>query len=108
MDQKLIRANDFFMDSIKNRHGSHSDPEYLQFLEIKYGGYITEIPATIDASKVEKFYIGTLTGGDRMNVFFHDYSSKYSEYLSPLRQSDDLIRILEVGILKGTGLALWS
>jgi hypothetical protein len=42
-----------------------------------------------------------------MNVFFHDYSSKYSEYLSPLRQSD-LIRILEVGILKGTGLAIWS
>jgi hypothetical protein len=43
-----------------------------------------------------------------MNVFFHDYSSKYSEYLSPLSQSDDLIRILEVGILKGTGLAVWS
>jgi hypothetical protein len=41
-----------------------------------------------------------------MKVFFHDYSSKYSEYLSPLSQSDDLVRILEIGILKGTGLAV--
>jgi alpha-mannosidase len=43
-----------------------------------------------------------------MNIFLHDYSYKYSEYLLPLRQSDDLIRILEIGILKGTGLAIWS
>jgi hypothetical protein len=108
IDQKLIRANDFYVDSMKNRHDSLSDSEYLQFLEIKYGGYITEVAATIDTSNVKKRVSGNHTGGDRMNIFFHDYSSKYSEYLSPLRQSDDLIRILEVGILKGTGLAVWS
>jgi hypothetical protein len=107
MDQKLIRANDFYVDSMNNRHDSLSDPEYLQFLEIKHDGYITEVPATIDSSKVKKIYSGSHTGG-RMNVFFHDYSFKYSEYLTPLSQSDDLIRILEVGILKGTGLAVWS
>jgi hypothetical protein len=63
MDRKLIRANDFYVDSIKNRHDSLSDPEYLQFLEIKYGGYITEVPATIDSSKVKKIYSGNHTGG---------------------------------------------
>jgi hypothetical protein len=58
--------------------------------------------------RLRRHLVEIIRGGDRMNIFFHDYSCKYSEYLSPLRQSDDLIRILEVGILKGTGLAIWS
>ena len=63
MNQKLIRANDSYVDSIKNRHDSLSDPEYLQFFEIKYGGCVTEVLATIDSSKVKKIYSGTHTGG---------------------------------------------
>ena len=55
MDQKLIRAKDLYVASIKNRHDSIIDSEYLQFLEIKYGGYITGVPVTInDSSKVKK------------------------------------------------------
>jgi hypothetical protein len=102
------RVNIYYKESLESRIDSLTDPEYLQFLELKFGGYISGVPATIDSSKVEKISSGNHTGGDRMNVFFHDYSSKYSEYLLPLSQSDDLIRILEVGILKGTGLAVWS
>jgi hypothetical protein len=102
------KASTYYTESLESRADSLKDSEYLQLLEIKFGGYITEIAATIDSSKVKRIYSGNNTGGDRMNVFFHDYSSKYSEYLSPLSQSDELIRILEVGILKGTGLAVWS
>jgi hypothetical protein len=40
-----------------------TDSEYLQFLEIKYGGYITGVSPT------NNFYDGNHTGGDRMNVF---------------------------------------
>jgi hypothetical protein len=108
VNEIINKANTYYKESLEIRADSLTDPEYLQLLELKYGGYITEVPATIDSSKVNKIHSGNLTGGDRMNVFFHDYSSKYSEYLSPLRQSNDLIRILEVGILKGTGLAVWS
>jgi hypothetical protein len=43
-----------------------------------------------------------------MNLLLHDYSDKYSEYLMRLRKSESAIQILEVGILKGTGLAVWS
>jgi hypothetical protein len=63
MDQKLIRAKEFYLDSLKNRHDSLSDPEYLQLLELKFGGYITEVPATIDSSKVKKIYGENHTGG---------------------------------------------
>jgi hypothetical protein len=108
VNEIINRANTYYKESLESRVDSLSDPEYLQLLELKFGGYITEVPATIDSSKVKKIYSRNNTGGDRMNVFFHNYSSKYSEYLSPLSQSDDLIRILEVGILKGTGLAVWS
>jgi hypothetical protein len=108
VNEIINKANTYYKESLESRVDSMTDLEYLQLLELKFGGYITEVPATIDSSKVKKIYSGNHTGGDRMNVFFHDYSSKYSEYLSPLSQSDDLIRILEVGILKGTGLAVWS
>ena len=43
-----------------------------------------------------------------MNVFFHNYSDKYSQYLEPLRHSKKTIHLLEVGILNGTGLAVWD
>jgi len=46
--------------------------------------------------------------GHRVNVFFHDYSGKYSEYLSPLLYSKKPIRIIEFGILRVTGLAVWT
>jgi hypothetical protein len=76
--------------------------EYLQFLELKYGGYITGVSPT------NNFYDGSHTGGDRMNVFFHNYSEKYSHYLKPLRNSEEIINVLEIGILRGTGLAVWD
>jgi len=77
-----------------------SESEILEFLEMKYGGPVFSNP--------NRLTLGSAAGGDRMSPFFHSYSLKYSEYLSPLRQSEEPINILEVGILKGTGLAIWS
>ena len=85
-----------------------TDSEYLQYLEIRFGGYITDVKATITSETVSRIYEGNHTGGDRMNVFYHDYSSKYSEYLHPLKDSTNSINLLEIGILNGTGLAIWD
>jgi len=48
-----------------------------------------------------------MTGGDRM--FHHGYAAAYSAHLRPfLLRGDERLTIVEIGILKGTGLALWS
>ena len=78
-----------------------SDSEMLIFLELKYGGYVNNITSKI-GNKIMKNH----TGGDRFNPFYNDYSKMYSEYLHNLKNSK--IKLLEVGILKGTGLAVWS
>lgn len=104
----FFTAKVFYEYSLKNRFDNLTDPELLQFLEIKYGGYNTDVSATINLNDVARIYGGKHSGGDRMNIFFNNYSKKYSEYLKPLRHSKLSINILEVGILEGTGLAVWD
>lgn len=108
MNEVILTANKFYKESLQSRFDNLTDSEYLQFLELKYGGYVTDVTAIINSVDVSRFYDGNLTGGDRMNVFFHNYSKEYSWYLKPLRISRKQINVLEVGILKGTGLAVWD
>ena len=104
----IMYANKFYKETLQNRRDSLSDSEYLQFLELKYGGYVTNVSPTIVKSDVVRIKGTTHTGGDRMSVFFNNYSKIYSKYLEPLRHSKKTIHLLEVGILKGTGLAVWD
>lgn len=47
-----------------------------------------------------------MTGGDRM--LDHGYAPKYAQYLAPYLTSQAPLTIVEIGILRGTGLAIWS
>lgn len=54
-------------------------------------------------------FLPTHIGGDRMSMNYHGYSIAYSTYLLPLieRKFGQSLTIVEVGILRGTGLAIW-
>lgn len=70
--------------------------EWLALTESHYGG----------------FKVGSATGenrgGDRMSPFFHGYGETYAEFLKPfLAQRKERITLVEVGILNGSGLAIW-
>ena len=75
----------------------------LQYLELKFGGFHTGVNPTEELGDLSRFSPSKLTGGDRFNPFYHDYSSKYSKYLDGFRVNN----LLEIGILRGTGLATW-
>jgi hypothetical protein len=52
---------------------------------------------------------GGMVGGDRMSPNYHGYAKIYARYLNKLhKQKLSTLNILEIGILTGTGLALWS
>ena len=104
----ILTANKFYKETLQNRLESLSDPEYLQYLELKFGGYVTNVSPTIVKSDVVRIKGTEHTGGDRMSVYFNNYSKMYSNYLKPLRHSKKTIHLLEIGILKGTGLAMWD
>ncbi|RZO87661.1 MAG: hypothetical protein EVA58_01920 [Kiritimatiellaceae bacterium] len=89
---------------------SIGSPMWLIGCEMKYGGIVRNVTrrkvshldprAEIDIKK------GGMTGGDRMK--HHGYAKTYAKFLKPYINSSDSLVIAEFGILKGTGLAMWS
>jgi hypothetical protein len=83
--------------------------EWLIGTEIKYGGIETEVPrnkvSPKDPRTKEQLSHGGMVGGDRM--LHHGYAKKYSEYLLPYVKKGKPVTVTEIGILKGTGIAIW-
>lgn len=101
---KIIKkSNEIQLEYFKTKKLSFH--EELQFLELKFGGYSTDVKPSINVIKTYKKSPLKHTGGDRFNIFYHDYSEIYVKHLTKLRTVSN---ILEIGILKGTGLAIWS
>lgn len=46
-----------------------------------------------------------MIGGDRM--LHHGYAKKYAEYLLPFLNRVQPVTVLECGILRDTGIAIW-
>ena len=79
--------------------------------ELRYGGYVTGLKryriSELDGRDLRWDRHG-MTGGDRMNPRRHNYGGLYAKYLGPFVESGAHVTVVEVGILQGTGLAIWS
>ena len=88
---------------------------HLIAAEISYGGYVDRIPirkaSEYDPRSPAQLARTTMAGGDRM--LHHRYARRYSQYLEPFlnlskrRHRVDRLTLVEIGVLRGTGLALW-
>ena len=84
---------------------------WLQSTERNFGGLALNINrnkiSQQDTHSAEYLDKAGMTGGDRM--YFHGYARHYSKYLKQyLNNSAENVVLIEIGILKGSGLALWS
>ena len=84
--------------------------KWLIAAEKQYGGIQRNVPrnrvSEVDPRSAIEIRRGGMTGGDRM--FFHGYATAYSHWLTPfVERRDKSYCIVEVGILRGTGLAIW-
>jgi len=86
--------------------------QWLVLAEYKYGGVERKVKRNVvsefDPRTKEKLARSGYTGGDRMNELEHNYAPVYSRYLKPFVDNHFKGVLIEVGILKGTGLAIWS
>lgn len=77
--------------------------------EQKYGGMHTNIPrnkvSPLDPRTEIAIATGGMVGGDRM--LHHGYAKYYEKHLKPFLRSKHKLTLIEVGILKGAGLAIW-
>ncbi|MCG8668637.1 MAG: hypothetical protein MI867_04425 [Pseudomonadales bacterium] len=82
--------------------------DWLVGTELKFGGIETNVPrnkvSPNDPRTKAQLQKGGMIGGDRM--YHHGYADKYAEFLAPFVKQPPKT-VVEAGILKGTGLAIW-
>lgn len=77
--------------------------------EAAYGGRVTEPVRRVSPHqppRPARSKPGEMVGGDRMSPQRHNYAPVYAEHLR--RFVGRPVTLVEVGILRGTGLAIWS
>lgn len=80
---------------------------WLQATEKHFGGFVSGVTRTKLSPHAATLPAGGMIGGDRM--FHHGYAPAYAKHLAGLiPRRYEPITIVEVGILMGSGLALWS
>lgn len=87
--------------------------DWLVAAENRYGGVVSNIPkrkaSVHDRRTREEWSAVRMMGGDRMSPAHHGYAPKYAEYLEGLASDRERrITLVEVGVLRGTGLAVWA
>jgi len=85
--------------------------EQLGKLEEQYGGFVSDVVRREKAQGIGAGY-RVHQGGDRFvhgnETSTHDYGQAYAEYLNKLFDSGSPVQqVGEVGILKGSGVAMW-
>jgi len=81
--------------------------------EKQFGGLIQNVArnkiSPKDVRTPESIRSGGMQGGDRMSFNLHGYALAYATYLKPMlvKTEKEHLTLVEVGILKGTGLAIW-
>jgi len=97
---------------LKTLNPSVGTERWLALKELEYGGYVTNIPRNIVSNKdprtKEQILWGGMKGGDRMSKLHHGYAKIYAKYLRPFIQQQKSIVLVEVGVLRGNGVAIWS
>ena len=79
--------------------------------EKHYGGLVQGVKrndtSPLDPRTIKEIATGGMQGGDRMSSSYHNYAPIYAKYLQPYLNNDNIV-LAEVGILKGSGCAIWS
>lgn len=107
----ILKLQLFILKIIKPKKGTGN---WLILKELYYGGLVINVPRKAisehDSRTKEEMFAGGMIGGDRMSNLCHDYAKIYSKYLEKFINKDkkEKIVLVEVGILRGTGLAIWS
>ena len=93
---RLSGTGEEFFNQKREKY-SPGDYRWLALTEMLYGG-----------RQIGGVTSGKNIGGDRMSPCHHNYGRSYAEFLKPiLADADDDFIVVEVGILNGSGLALW-
>ena len=111
--QYLANAKGLRQSSIEEIDGAYEpgSKPWLIAVEKHFGGYHARVKrrkvSPVDPRGNVETIKGGMTGGDRM--LHHGYASVYADALSTfVAQRFERLTVAEVGILRGTGLALWS
>lgn len=111
--RKILRLKGYLKEKRLSKNFEIYAPgsqKWLESSELHFGGFVTKVKrnkvSPLDPRNAKEILHGGMTGGDRM--LHHGYAKWYAQHLSRFLGVDRPQVILECGILKGTGLAVWS
>ena len=85
---------------------------WLIITERRFGGYVSGVPrhnaSPRDPRPLEKLRAGGMIGGDRMSRAHQNYAKIYALHLKRFVDRTSTVTLVEVGVLNGTGIAMWS
>ena len=108
-EQKRINSEILRLISI-NETPRIGSSDWLAICELEMGGIQVGVRrnkvSEFDPRSKDQIKSGGMIGGDRM--IHHNYSTIYEKYLNRFINQNINLSIIECGILKGTGLGVWS
>ncbi|MGH6923673.1 MAG: hypothetical protein ACRED5_08025 [Propylenella sp.] len=103
-----IRKSELPWQLWRGAKAPRGSPDWLIRREIRYGGFVTDVPRTVvspaDPRSPVELRLGGMSGGDRM--LHHGYAETYARFLRPFLSRKDIV-LAEFGVLSGSGLAIW-
>ena len=91
--------------------GSFYQPGTANWLierEIRYGGFVSGVPRQRISEFEPRDMPPGIIGGDRFSPPHHNYGRVYQRHLARFLSNRSSVVLIEAGILRGTGLAIWS
>jgi hypothetical protein len=97
------------LEASAGRRAPVGSAAWLREREIRYGGFVSGVARSASSRKEPARPHGAVAhrGGDRMSFLRNNYAPEYARQLRPYIGSKEPFTLVEVGILRGTGLAIW-
>ena len=100
------------IERLEGRFATRGSARWLRGTEQRFGGKISHVErrlvSPLDPRSPTRIARGGMTGGDRMSRVHHNYAPSYARHLKRWRGEGSRPTVVEVGILRGSGLAIWS
>ena len=107
---ELRRAFTWIQHWASTKKGKSAPPGTRNWLverEVRYGGRISGVLRQQYSEHDDRVPSGEI-GGDRMSPRYHGYAKSYQKALAGFLNQQGRVVLAELGILRGTGLAIWA
>lgn len=109
--RRVVAPAHYTMERLAARNATPGSARWLRGAELRFGGFNAGLEkrriSNLDNRPAQQLATEGMNGGDRMSRAHHNYAPTYAMHLSRWLDDGASPVIVELGILRGSGLAMW-